>query len=228
MLGLQYGETSDERARIGALAEALTPTADGLQFDAAHTPAQWMQGYAWAMVLDEERQQSSGSTTCPKNLNKRYTAPRNRVASPAGISADWPVFCWTADYGLFVAAQPSGSVMEVQHLQQRRPACTHEAAAGLLSTLGVLLAAGGGVLRLCSAGAGRGSCGPLPAGLDTIADGGTVRTAHHRLCRASWPTRLNRDQRAAAPPQGNHCPAGRRADRTGSPGSAMMCARRWR
>lgn len=53
-LGLHYGETSDDRARIGTLAEALTPAADGLQFDPTQTPAQWMQGYAWAMVLDED------------------------------------------------------------------------------------------------------------------------------------------------------------------------------
>ena len=72
-LGLHYGETSDDRARIGTLAEALTPTADGLQFDPAQTPAQWMQGYAWAMVLD-----GNGTVIwqydLPQNLNKHYTA----------------------------------------------------------------------------------------------------------------------------------------------------------
>ena len=29
-LGLHYGEATDSRVRIGTLAEALTPTADGL------------------------------------------------------------------------------------------------------------------------------------------------------------------------------------------------------
>lgn len=29
-LGLHYGEAADSRVRIGTLAEALTPTADGL------------------------------------------------------------------------------------------------------------------------------------------------------------------------------------------------------
>ena len=71
-LGLHYGETSDDRARIGTLAEALTPTADGLQFDPTQTPAQWMQGYAWAMVLDGD-----GTVIwqydLPQNLNKHYT-----------------------------------------------------------------------------------------------------------------------------------------------------------
>ena len=50
-LGLHYGEAADSRVRIGTLAEALTPTADGLQLDPARTPADWLQGYAWAMVL---------------------------------------------------------------------------------------------------------------------------------------------------------------------------------
>lgn len=58
-LGLHYGEAADSRVRIGTLAEALIPTADGLQLDPARTPADWLQGYAWAMVLDDD-----GSMTC--------------------------------------------------------------------------------------------------------------------------------------------------------------------
>ena len=50
--GVRYNDASDSVQKVGALAEALHPTADGLQWDAAHTPAEWMQGYAWAMVLD--------------------------------------------------------------------------------------------------------------------------------------------------------------------------------
>ena len=38
-LGLHYGAATDSRVRIGTLAEALTPTADGLQLDPARTPA---------------------------------------------------------------------------------------------------------------------------------------------------------------------------------------------
>ena len=53
-LGLHYGAATDSRVRIGTLAEALTPTADGLQLDPARTPADWLQGYAWAMALDDD------------------------------------------------------------------------------------------------------------------------------------------------------------------------------
>ena len=63
--GVRYNGASDSVQKVGALAEALHPTADGLQRDAAHTPAEWMQGYAWAMVLDEDAT-LSGSKTCPR------------------------------------------------------------------------------------------------------------------------------------------------------------------
>ena len=71
-LGLHYGEAADSRVRIGTLAEALIPTADGLQLDPARTPADWLQGYAWAMVLDDD-----GSVIwqhdLPQNLNKHLS-----------------------------------------------------------------------------------------------------------------------------------------------------------
>lgn len=168
-LGLHYGETSDDRARIGTLAEALTPTADGLQFDTTQTPAQWMQGYAWAMVLD-----GNGTVIwqydLPQNLNKRYTA--SEIASfSRWYLDDWPVFCWTADYGLFVAAQPRGSVWKYNIYSSA--ALMYAAAAGLLPTLGVLLAA---VVGCCVFFSWRGArqLRAIAAGLDTIADGGTV------------------------------------------------------
>ena len=37
-------DASDSVQKVGALAEALHPTADGLQWDAAHIPAEWMHG----------------------------------------------------------------------------------------------------------------------------------------------------------------------------------------
>ena len=43
--------------RVGTLADALKQTETGLQWGREHTPAEWMQGYAWAMVLDEDGNQ---------------------------------------------------------------------------------------------------------------------------------------------------------------------------
>lgn len=159
---------ADERGHI-VTAEALTPTADGLQFDPTQTPAQWMQGYAWAMVLD-----GNGTVIwqydLPQNLNKHYTA--SEIASfSRWYLDDWPVFCWTADYGLFVAAQPRGSVWKYNIYSSA--ALMYAAGAGLLPTLGVLLAA---VVGCCVFFSWRGArqLRAIAAGLDTIADGGTV------------------------------------------------------
>lgn len=168
-LGLHYGETSDDRARIGTLAEALTPAADGLQFDPTQTPAQWMQGYAWAMVLDED-----GTVIwqydLPQNLNKHYTA--SEIASfSRWYLDDWPVFCWTADYGLFVAAQPRGSVWKYNIYSSA--ALMYAAAAGLLPTLGVLR-----LFQLAGGAAATGHCGRAGHHCRRRHGG----TTHHRLC----------------------------------------------
>ena len=134
-LGLHYGAATDSRVRIGTLAEALTPTADGLQLDPARTPADWLQGYAWAMALDDD-----GSVIwqhdLPQNLNKHYTA--SEIASfSRWYLDDWPVFCWTADYGLFVAAVPRGSVWKYNIYNNEQ--LMNAMAAGVLPALALLL-----------------------------------------------------------------------------------------
>ena len=133
-LGLHYGAATDSRVRIGTLAEALTPTADGLQLDPARTPADWLQGYAWAMALDDD-----GSVIwqhdLPQNLNKHYTA--SEIASfSRWYLDDWPVFCWTADYGLFVAALPRGSVWKYNIYNNEQ--LMNAMAAGMLPALALL------------------------------------------------------------------------------------------
>lgn len=63
-LGLHYGETSDDRARIGTLAEALTPAADGLQLTPPRrrpVDAGLRGPWCWMRTA-----RSSGSTTCRK------------------------------------------------------------------------------------------------------------------------------------------------------------------
>lgn len=115
-LGLHYGEAADSRVRIGTLAEALIPTADGLQLDPARTPADWLQGYAWAMVLDDD-----GSVIwqhdLPQNLNKHYTA--SEIASfSRWYLDDWPVFCWTAEHRPVCGRHAARFGLEVQYLQQ--------------------------------------------------------------------------------------------------------------
>ena len=169
-LGLHYGAAADSRVRIGTLAEALTPTADGLQLDPARTPADWLQGYAWAMALDDD-----GSVIwqhdLPQNLNKHYTA--SEIASfSRWYLDDWPVFCWTADYGLFVAAVPRGSVWKYNIYNNEQ--LMNAMAAGILPALALLLGVAAACCLLFSwRGARR--LQTIAAGLDTVADGGTIR-----------------------------------------------------
>ena len=168
-LGLHYGELHDDRTGIGTLAEALTMTNDGLQFDPARTPAEWMQGYAWAMALDD-----TGAILwqydLPQNLQKHYTA--SDIASfSRWYLDDYPVQCWTADYGLFVAAMPCGTVWKYNLYAST--GLLETVIAGFLPTLAVLL---GAVLVFCLFFSWRGArrLQDIAAGLDTVADGGTV------------------------------------------------------
>lgn len=149
---------------------ALTPTADGLQLDPARTPADWLQGYAWAMALDDD-----GSVIwqhdLPQNLNKHYTA--SEIASfSRWYLDDWPVFCWTADYGLFVAAVPRGSVWKYNICNNEQ--LMSAMAAGMLPALALLLGVAAACCLLFSwRGARR--LQAIAAGLATVADGGTIR-----------------------------------------------------
>ena len=106
--GVRYNDASDSVQKVGALAEALHPTADGLQWDAAHTPAEWMHGYAWAMVLDDTGN-IRWNYALPDALNHAYT-----TGEVAGFARwyldDYPVFCWAEDYGLFVIGLARGSL----------------------------------------------------------------------------------------------------------------------
>ena len=134
--GVRYNDASDSVQKVGALAEALHPTADGLQWDAAHTPAEWMQGYAWAMVLDEDGN-VIWQQDLPEALNHRYTASDIAVFSRWYL-ADYPVQCWAADYGLFVAAEPVGSQWKYNITA---PQARMEAMVGGLLPVAVLLLA---------------------------------------------------------------------------------------
>ena len=176
--GVRYNGASDSVQKVGALAEALHPTADGLQWDAAHTPAEWMHGYAWAMVLDEDGN-VIWQQDLPEALNHRYTASDIAVFSRWYL-ADYPVQCWAADYGLFVAAEPVGSQWKYNITA---PQARMEAMVGGLLPVAVLLLAV--VLGCCLWFSWRGArhLQAVADGLDTLAQGGAVQrpaAAGHR------------------------------------------------
>lgn len=168
--GVRYNGASDSVQKVGALAEALHPTADGLQWDAAHTPAEWMHGYAWAMVLDEDGN-VIWQQDLPEALNHRYTASDIAVFSRWYL-ADYPVQCWAADYGLFVAAEPVNSQWKYNITA---PQARMEAMVGGLLPVAVLLLAV--VLGCCLWFSWRGArhLQAVADGLDTLAQGGAVQ-----------------------------------------------------
>ena len=92
----------------GVIADSMAQTDDGLAFGASHTPQEWMDGYAWAMALDENGH-VFWQYGLPEPLNHRYT-PGDIARFSRWYLADYPVFCWAEDYGLFVIALPQGSL----------------------------------------------------------------------------------------------------------------------
>ena len=58
--GVRYNGASDSVQKVGALAEALHPTADGLQWDAAHTGRR-----ITACLWQQSQSTANGNTTSP-------------------------------------------------------------------------------------------------------------------------------------------------------------------
>ncbi len=155
--------------RVGALADALKQTETGLQWNREHTPAEWMQGYAWAMVLDDNGN-VIWQQDLPQKLNHQYTASEVAVFSHWYL-ADYPVQCWAADYGLFVVAEPVGTCWKYNiNMNQKMLMML---AKSIQPTMVELLLV---VLGCCLFFSWRGSKSlqTVTAGLDTLAQGGTV------------------------------------------------------
>lgn len=155
--------------RVGALADALKQTETGLQWGREHTPAEWMRGYAWAMVLDDNGN-VIWQQDLPQKLNHRYTASEVAVFSHWYL-ADYPVQCWAADYGLFVVAEPVGTCWKYNIDMKQKMIIM--LAKSIQPTMVELLLV---VLGCCLFFSWRGSKSlqTVTAGLDTLAQGGTV------------------------------------------------------
>ena len=161
--------TPQQEYSSGRIADAMVQTAQGLAFGPEHTPEEWMDGYAWAMVLDD-----SGNVTwnyaLPESLNHPYTA--SDIARFAKwYLEDYPVFCWTEEYGLFVIAMPIGSVWKYNLYNS--PALLTDAVGSILPTAVLLLALGLAVCLLVSWRGAR-QLRTVAAGLDALAEGQPV------------------------------------------------------
>lgn len=152
------------------IADSMVETAEGLAFGAERTPQEWMNGYAWAMVLDDVGN-ICWSYGLPQELNHAYT-PGDIARFSRWYLADYPVFCWTEPYGLFVIGLPKGSLWKYS---------IYSSPDFALSMVRVLPAAALGLLllglALCFWLSWRGAkrLETVANGLDALAQGQTVR-----------------------------------------------------
>ena len=128
------------------IADSMVQTADGLAFGPQHTPEEWMDGYSWAMVLDTDGR-VIWSYALPRTLDRRYTSSDVARFSRWYLD-DYPVFCWTEDYGLFVAGTEPGSMWK--YTVYTSPGMLTDIAGFLLPCLLGMLAAGLAVCFLLS------------------------------------------------------------------------------
>lgn len=132
--------------------------------------AYWLDGYAWAMVLDDEGQ-VIWQYQLPQELDHRYTASEIAVFSRWYL-ADYPVFCQVREYGLLVLGMPKDSLWKYSFW-------TYPDLIEWIFYRGTTLMAGVLVLILvlCLVFSWRGakSLGTVADGLDTLAEGRTVQ-----------------------------------------------------
>ena len=126
-------------------------------------------GYEWAMVLDDVGN-IRWNYGLPQELNHAYT-PGDIAQFARWYLADYPVFCWTEPYGLFVIGLPKGSLWKYS---------IYSSPDFALSMVRVLPAAALGMLlglALCFWLSWRGAkrLETVANGLDALAQGQTVR-----------------------------------------------------
>ena len=202
------------------IADSMVETAEGLAFGAERTPQEWMNGYEWAMVLDDVGN-IRWSYGLPQDLNHAYT-PAISPNFPAGI---WRITRCSAgrNYGVFVIGLPKGSLWKYS---------IYSSPDFALSMVRVLPAAALGMLLLglvlCFWLSWRGAkrLETVAKGLDALAQGQTVRLPTDGFA-GELAEKLN--QTGAQLQAKNEMLSRRDNARTsGSQGSAMTCAPRWR
>ena len=109
-IGYYYGKIPKDGFRYSSsqVANHLRRDPSG-EFVFEELPAEtWLEGYAWAMVLDDAGQ-VIWQYDLPPELDRAYTV--TEVASFARwYLDDYPVFCQIRDYGMLVLGMPKGSI----------------------------------------------------------------------------------------------------------------------
>lgn len=152
------------------IADSMVETKDGLVFGSQHTPQEWMDGYAWCMVLNDNGN-VKWNYQLPSELNKHYTV--NDIANfTRWYLDDYPVFCKTKDYGLFVIGLPKGSLWKYTFYST--PSLLRNMVHNL-PLAGLILLLTGLLFCLWLGWRGTKRLETVAAGLDALADGQTVQ-----------------------------------------------------
>lgn len=152
------------------IADSMVDTKDGLVFGSQHTSQEWMDGYAWCMVLDDNGN-VKWNYQLPSELNRHYTV--NDIANfTRWYLNDYPVFCQTKDYGLFVIGLPKGSLWKYTFYS---PPSLLRNMLHSLPLAGLILLIVGLFFCLWLGWRGTKRLETVAAGLDALADGQTVQ-----------------------------------------------------
>ena len=109
-VGIRFGLVWQEQFRYSymEIADQLQQDDSGSLSFGEKDASYWLNGYAWAMVLDDDGEVIWGYQL-PQELDRRYTAPEIAVFSRWYLD-DYPVFCQVRDYGLLVLGMPRDSI----------------------------------------------------------------------------------------------------------------------
>lgn len=170
-LGWQESQRTIQRDySVEEIADSMVRTETGLAFGPEHPAERWMAGYAWAMVLDDAGN-VTWSYALPETLDRTYT-PSDVARFARWYLDDYPVFCWSEDYGLFVVGLVRGSLWRYNIYSSQEMVV--DVVQGVVSVFGGFLLAG---LALCFWLSWRGAkrLQTVAAGLDRLAEGQTVQ-----------------------------------------------------
>lgn len=167
-----YADKYQENVRYSAqqIAGALEQTPDGYRLNSDHTTQEWLYGYEWAMLLDEQ-----GTVVwqyhLPDQLDHAYTV--TEVASfTRWYLADYPVFCWITENGLLVLGRTPGTMFRYSFYSYTE--LFQGIYRGIVPTLLAIVAL---VVAGCMVFSWRGAKAltGVARGLDTLAAGGAVQ-----------------------------------------------------
>ncbi len=170
-LGWQESQRTIQRDySVEEIADSMVRTETGLAFGPEHPAERWMAGYAWAMVLDDAGN-VIWSYALPETLDRTYT-PSDVARFARWYLDDYPVFCWSEDYGLFVVGLVRGSLWRYNIYSSQEMVV--DVVQGVVLVFGGFLLAG---LALCFWLSWRGAkrLQTVAAGLDRLAEGQTVQ-----------------------------------------------------